>query len=225
MAYNDYYKRALIILEQTVALESLENTFIPKVFKEMTWTKLLNPIGNVYIEIIREFFANAIVEGERINCWLKGREFYVTRESIQELLEVHPLTQQSYIHYDDRLDSLVPIVDILGGDLKKKALNTIPFTPEMSTLAYIMLYNLYPMKNLTTLSGPKAIFLLDLFTHKEIDICSHIYYLFTKCITKRNSRLVLPFPSLVMALITKARVKIPSGLPVMQKDYPIMLKP
>ena len=77
------------------------------------------------------------------------------------------------------------------------------------------------MKNLTTLSAPRAIFLLDLFTHKEINICSHIYHFFNKCITKRNSRLVLPFLSLIMALITRARVKIPSGLLVMQRDYPI----
>ena len=221
MAYNDYCKKAPIILERAVSLETLENTFIREVFKERTWTKLLNPVGNVYAEIIREFFANAIVEGDCISCWLRGRDIYDTKESIQEILEVRPMTQQSYIHYDDRLNSLVPIVEILGGDLKKKALNTIPFTSEMRTLAYIMLYNLYPVKNLTTLLGPRTIFLLDLFTHKEIDICSYIYYFFTKCITKRNSRLVLPFPSLVMALIVRARVKIPSGLLVMQRDYPI----
>ena len=83
---------------------------------------------------------------------MRGREFYVTRESIQEILEVHPTTKQSYLHYDDRRDLLVPIVEILNGDLKKKAVNTIPFTPEMRTLAYIMIFNLYPVKNLTTLS-------------------------------------------------------------------------
>ena len=43
-------------------LESLEGTFILEVFKERTWTKLLNPIGNVYEEIIREFYGNAIME-------------------------------------------------------------------------------------------------------------------------------------------------------------------
>ena len=158
MAYNDYYKRDSIIMERVVAMETLENTFIPKVFKERTWTKLLNSTGNVYAEIIREFFANAPGKGEHINCWLRGREFYVTRESIQEILEVRPPTQQSYIQYDDRLDSLIPIVKLLGDDLKKKAPNTIPFTPEMRTLAYIMLHNLYPVKNLTTLFGPRAIF-------------------------------------------------------------------
>ena len=135
-------------------MKTLENTFIPKVFKERTWTKLLILSGIVFAEIIREFFANALVEGERINCWVRGREFYVTKESIQEILEVRPLTQQSYIQYDDRLDSLVPILELLGGNLNKKALNTVPFTSEMRTLAYIMLHNLYPVKNLTTLSRP-----------------------------------------------------------------------
>ena len=48
MAYNDYYKRASIIMEKVVAMETLENTFIPKVFKERTWAKLLNPVENVY---------------------------------------------------------------------------------------------------------------------------------------------------------------------------------
>ena len=119
------------------------------------------------------------------------------------------------------MDSLVPIAKLLSGDLKKKALNIIPFTPKMRTLAYIMLHDLYPIKNLTTLSRPRTIFLLDLFTHKEIDICSHIYYLFTKCITKRNSRIVLPFLSLIMALIARARVKLLSGLSVMLREYPI----
>ena len=172
MAYNNYYKRALIILERFVELETLENTFILEVFKERTWTKLLNPVRNVYAEVIREFYANAIMEGDRIGCWPRGREFYVTRESIQEILKVHPTIQQSYLHYDDWRDSLVLIVEILGGDLKKKEVNTIPFTSKMRTLASIMIFNLYPMKNLTTLSGPRAIFSLDLFTHKEIDICN-----------------------------------------------------
>ena len=56
---------------------------------------------------------------------------------------------------------------------------------------------------------------------KEINICSHIYHIFTKSITKRNSRLTLPFSSLVMSLILRAKVKILSGLQVMQRKDPI----
>ena len=66
MKYNDCYKDKTIIMERVVQLESLEGTFIPEVFKERTWTKLLNSVGVVYLEIIREFFSNAIVNEDRI---------------------------------------------------------------------------------------------------------------------------------------------------------------
>ena len=45
MAYNDFYKRATFIMEKVVRMETLENTSIPEIFKESTWTKLLNPSG------------------------------------------------------------------------------------------------------------------------------------------------------------------------------------
>ena len=67
MAYNNYYKRVPIILERIVELKSLKHTFILEVFKERIWTKLLNPMGNVHAEIIREFYANASMEGDRMN--------------------------------------------------------------------------------------------------------------------------------------------------------------
>ena len=153
----------------------------------------MNPSGNVFAEIIREFFTNALLERERINCWVQQREFIIKRESIQEVLEVRPSSQQISIQYDDRLDSLKPMADLLGGSFKKKSMNTIPFNAEMRTLAYIMIHNLYLVTNLTTLSGPRTMFLYDLYTHKEIDICSHIYYLQTKSITKRNSRIIFVY--------------------------------
>ena len=82
MKYNDCYKGATIIMERVVQLESLEGTFIPEVFKERTWTKLLNPVGVVYSEIIKEFFSNAVVDGDRIECWVRHKEFVITREII-----------------------------------------------------------------------------------------------------------------------------------------------
>ena len=90
IAYNDCYKRAIIIMERVVRMETLEDTCIPDVFKERTWTKLLNPSGNVYSKIIKEFFSNASVDGDHINCWVRHKEFVITRESIQEFLEVRP---------------------------------------------------------------------------------------------------------------------------------------
>ena len=90
-------------------IESLENTFIPEVFKERTWTKLLNPSGEVYECIIKEFFANAFVEDDHISCWVRGKEFTVSRESIQELLEICLMTLNTSLLFDERKDKLEPL--------------------------------------------------------------------------------------------------------------------
>ena len=214
MKYNDCYKDKTIIMERVVQLESLEGTFIPEVFKERTWTKLLNPVGVVYLEIIKEFFSNAIVNGDRIECWVRHKEFVITRDIIQDFLEVRPPSQLITVPYEDKLGSTDEMIRILGGTPKKTSMNTIPFSPEMRALAYVMIHNLYSVTNLTTLSAPRTRFLYDLFTHKEIDICGHIIHVLKKSIEKQNSRTVMPFPSLIMGLIAKAKLKLPKGLTV-----------
>ena len=113
------------------------------------------------------------------------------------------------------------MIRTLGGTPKKSSMNIIPFSSEMRALAYVMIHNLYPVTNLTTLSAPRTRFLYDLFTHKEIDICGYIFHVLKISIKKQNSRTVMPFPSLIMGLIAKTRFKIPNGLKVVQRDYPI----
>ena len=113
------------------------------------------------------------------------------------------------------------MVEIRGGTPKKSSMNRIPFSPEMRALAHVMIHNLYLVTNLTTLSARRTIFLYDLFTYKEIDICGHIFHLLKKSIEKQHSRTVMPFPSLIMGLIAKTRLKLLSGLTVVQRDYPI----
>ena len=119
------------------------------------------------------------------------------------------------------MGSTKEMIRALGGTPKKSSMNIIPFSLEMRTLAHVMIHNLYLVTNLTTLSTPRTRFLYDLFTHKEIDICGHIFHVLKKSIEKQNSRIVMPFPSLIMGLIAKIRFKIPSGLKVVQRDYPI----
>ena len=67
MGYNDFYKKAIIIMERVVRMEPLENTAILEIFKERTWTKLLNLSRNVYAELMKEYFANATIGGDHIN--------------------------------------------------------------------------------------------------------------------------------------------------------------
>ena len=114
-------------------------------------------MGNVYEDVILEFYANAFVEGNHINCWLKRRELLISRELIQDVLEVRPTTPHTSLQCDERREKLEPLVEILGGQINKKALHNITFTSEMWTLAYIMIFNLYPMRNLMNLSSPRYI--------------------------------------------------------------------
>ena len=136
---------------------------------------MLNPVGVVYSEIIKEFFSNASVEGDNINCWVRHKLFVITKDSSQEFLVVRPPSHPITVQYEDRLESTEEMVKILGGTLKKTSMNIIPFNPEMRTLAHVMINNLYPVTNHTTLFAPRAIFLYVLFTHKEmifVDISS-----------------------------------------------------
>ena len=108
----------------------------------------------------------------------------ITREIIQDFLEIRPSSQPILVQYEDKLGSTEEMVTILEGTLKNSSVNTIPFSPKMRTLAYVMIHNLYPVTNLTTLSALRTMFLYDLFTHKEIDIYGHILYLLKKSIMK-----------------------------------------
>ena len=119
------------------------------------------------------------------------------------------------------MDSIKDMVLTLGGSPKKSSMNTIQFSLEMRTFAHVVISNLYPVTNLMTLSSPRTMFLYDLFTHKEIDICGHIFHLLKKSIEKQNSKTIMPFPSLIIGLIVKTRLKLLSGLTVVQRDYPI----
>ena len=62
----------------------------------------------------------------------------ITRDSIQEFLEIRPPSQPISVQYEDRLGSIEEMVQILGGTPKKSSMNTIQFSPEMRTLAHVM---------------------------------------------------------------------------------------
>ena len=152
---------------------------------------------------------------------MRHKEFVITRDSIQEYLEICPPSQPISVQYEDRLGSIADMVETLGGTPKKSSMNTIPFSPEMRALAYVMIHNLYPVTNHTTVSVGRKKFMYDLFTHQEIDICGYIFHLLKKIIKKQHSRTVMPFPSLIMGLIGKTKLKFLSGLTMVPRDYTI----
>ena len=151
-AFSEYYKDAIIIVEREVDLPSLKGTFIPNVFRDHTWAPLLTGSLDVHYILVRKFFSNAIVEGKHLNCWVRGKEFTVSTMLIKNFLQIRLAIPDSSLPYDKRTTPILVIVPVLGGEQLKKCLLTTSFSPEMRTLEYIMLFNLFPLRNLTNLS-------------------------------------------------------------------------
>ena len=204
-AFSEYYKDAIIIVEREVDLPSLKGTFIPNMFRDHTWAPLLTGSLDVHHILVWKFFSNAIMEGNHLNCWVKGKEFIVSAMSIQKFLQIRLVILESSLPYDKRTTPVLVIVPVLGGEQLKKCLLTTIFSLDMRTLEYIMLFNLFPVRNLTNLSQTRAFFLHDLF-QKDIDIYAHIYHLLEKCVSKKKSRMTLPFPGLIMSSMWHERV-------------------
>ena len=70
-AYENYFKEASFLVERTINRPSLLETNIPKWFTTMDWNFLLSNLDDAYEKMVKEFYANAIVEGEELKCWVR----------------------------------------------------------------------------------------------------------------------------------------------------------
>ena len=68
--YTQFYLKAPIIQERFVDLVDLKDTFIPSCLHDTGWDKLLSDLPRVCEPLIREFYANAILREDEINCWI-----------------------------------------------------------------------------------------------------------------------------------------------------------
>ena len=82
---------------------------------------------------------------------------------------------------------------------------------DIRCLTIIMMFNLYPIKKLTTINNARAIFLMELKEKTFIDISSHIFDTIVDE-TRTTSRPKLIFPSLLMRIFRKKGVAIPQAI-------------
>ena len=78
----------------------------------------------------------------------------------------------------------------------------------MMRLTIIMMFNIYPIRKLTTINNARAIFLMELKEKTFIDINSHIFDTIVDK-TRTISRPKLIFSSLLMRIFRKKGVAIP----------------
>ena len=144
--YNQFYEKAPIIQERFVDLVDLKDYFIPGCFQDRGWEKLLGDLPRVCEPLIREFYANAILREDEINYWIRGHEFNIDLEDIDEVLGFEEL-ELDFTHYKDRMLSIEMVQSHIGGVREGRCLNTTTFPPDLRCLTLIMMFNLYPVKN------------------------------------------------------------------------------
>ena len=161
--------------------------------------------------LIREFYSNAVIREDDLSCWVRGKEFTFNAHDIDDVLGLEGLENQEFVNYKDRIVSIETVQQRIGGQREGKCLNTTAFPVDMRCLTIILMFNLYPIKKLTTINCARAIFLMNLKEKTFIDINSHIYDTIVDE-TRTTSRPKLIFPSLLMRIFKKKGVPIPQDI-------------
>ena len=146
-----------------------------------------------------------------MSCWVRRKEFTIDAHDIDEVLGLEGLEDSDFTNYKDRMFSIETIQTHIGGQQEGRCLNTTAFPVDMRCLTTIMMFNLYPVRKLTTINNARAIFLMELKEKTFIDISSHIFDTIVDEI-KTTSRPKLIFPSLLMRLFKAKGVEIPQDI-------------
>ena len=127
------------------------------------------------------------------------------------MLGFEGMDDHDFTHYKDRMVSLETVQTHIGGVRVGRCLNIATFPTDMRCLTVIMMFNLYPVKKLTTINNAKAIFLMELKQKTYIDISAHIFYTIMDE-TRTTTRAKLIFPSLLIRPFKLKGVEIPHDI-------------
>ena len=208
--YNQFFEKAPIIQERFVDLVDLKDYFILGCFQDRGWDKLFGDLPGMCDPLIREFYANEILREDEIDCWIRGHEFTIDLEDIDDVLGFENL-EHDFTHYKDRMLSIETVQSHIGGVREGRCLNTTAFLPNLRCLTLIMMFNMYPVKKMTTINNVRAIFLMELRENTYIDISAHAFCIIADE-TRTTSRPKLILPSLLMRLFHVKGVEIPQDI-------------
>ena len=100
-SHENYFRNATPLLERPVNQSSLHDNDIPKWFVLKNRNYLLSDLDDTYENLVKEFYANAIMEGEELKCWVRKKSFSVSPAYLAEILHINrPMLRHSPI-YDD----------------------------------------------------------------------------------------------------------------------------
>lgn len=100
-SHENYFQNATPLLERPLDQSSLHDTDIPKWFAHKDWNYLLSDLDDAYEDLVKEFYANTIVEEDELKCWVRKKSFSVSPAYLAEILHINrPIFRHSPV-YDD----------------------------------------------------------------------------------------------------------------------------
>ena len=116
--HENYFRDATPLLERPVDQLSLHDTEIPQWIAHKDWNFLLSDLDEAYENLVKEFYTNAIVEGEELKCWVRRKIFSVSPTYLAKILHINwPMLKISPVYDDLCLDEEL-LRDGLGQDLE-----------------------------------------------------------------------------------------------------------
>ena len=189
--HENYFRDATPLLERPVDQFSLHDTEIPQWFAHGDWNYLLSDLDEAYENLVKEFYANAIVEGEELKCWVRRKSFSVSPAYLAEILHINRPMLKSPLVYDDLCPDKELLRDGLGQDLEFSSNGnsvSVSYLPhKLRVLTIVMFHNLYPLSSIGYMNLGCALFLYDLIFDVEIDICAHIFHVLRKTVLGTES--------------------------------------
>ena len=204
-AYLNCFKDAPMLIERVIEQASVLDMNIPKWFASKDWNYLLSNFEDPYEELVKEFYANAIFDGDELRCWVREKDFIVMPSYLVIILNINWSVFVKPLVYDKLELGLNMLRDALRENLEissnGKAIGLSSLSPELRLLTTIMFHNLYTLSSTRFMNFGWALFLRYLITDEEIDICSHIFHILGKTIKSTATRNYLPFCCLISKIL------------------------
>ena len=145
------------------------------------------------------------MEGEELKCWVRRKSFSVSLAYLAEILHINqPMLKNSPV-YDDLCPDEELLRDALGQDLEfsshGNSVSVSFLPPKLRVLTIVMFQNLYPLSSTDYMNLGRDLFLHDLISDVEIDICAHIFHVLHKTVLRTESRICVPFCCLISRIL------------------------
>ena len=144
--HENYFKEATPLIERAVDQPSLYDTKIPIWFATKDWNYLLSNLDDAYVNMVKEFYANAIVEGDKLKCWVRGKSFIMSPIYLADILCINRPMLTTTPLYDDLYPDEELLQDTLGRNLEfsqnRNLISVSSLSPKLRVLTIIMFHNL-----------------------------------------------------------------------------------